>query len=152
MQAREAKHPAATAAGALALALWAIYLLLALKALPDLPYRVQIAGFFGLLACVGVIFKFKYWRGGIILSVLVYLATYVVLIGRMATMVTGSGASLLSAVGFYYTNSWVVTQGTFHERGVLDGVAHLFLEYGMPVLSLVLLIVALMSRRTPNRY
>ena len=152
MQAREARHPAATAAGALALAVWVVYLLLAIKALPDLPYRVQISGFFGLLACLGVLFKIKYWRGGIILSALVYLATYIVLVGRMATMVTGSGASLLSAIGFYYTNSWVVTQGTFYERGALNGVAHVFLEYGMPVLSLVLLIVALMSRRRQQAY
>ena len=152
MQSRQPSHPVATAAGAFAVALWAVYLLLAVKNLPDLPYRVVISGCFGLLACLGVLLRFKYWRAGIIVSVLVYLATYIVLVGRMATMVTGSGASLMSAVGFYYTNSWVVAQGTFQERGAIDGAAHAFLEYGMPVLSVVLLIVALMSRRQRSRY
>ena len=152
MQARHASHPIATAAGAFAVALWAVYLLLAIKALPDLPYRVMISGTFGLLACLGVLLRFKYWRAGIIVSVLVYLATYVVLVGRMATMVTGSGASFLSAVGFYYTNSWVVARGTFHERGAVDGAAHLFLESGMPALTLILLVVALMSRSRRNAY
>ena len=147
MEARGSRHPAATVPGVFALALWAVYLLVALKNLPDLPYRVMISGSFGLLACLTVLFHFRYWRGALVLASVVYLATYAILVGRMTTMATGGGASLLSALSFYYSNSWVVTLGTFHERGLVDGSAQVFLEYGMPVLSVLLIVLVLMSPR-----
>lgn len=147
MDERHAKHPLTTAPGVFALVVWSLYLLLALKNLPDLPQRVMINGFFGLLACLAVVLKSKYWRAAVVLASSVYLVTYVVLVARMAMMVTGGGTSLMSALSFYYTNSWVVAAGTFHERGLVDGAAYAFLEYGMPVLSVVLIIVTLMSRR-----
>lgn len=148
MEAREARHPLATGIGICALALWALYLLLAAKNLPDLPHRVLISGSFGLLACLALLTGFRYWRGAVLLSLAVYLVTYVVLVGRMAMMATGGGASLPAAVSFYYSNAWVVTGATFHERGALDGIAHAFLEYGMPALSLILIVAILMQRRT----
>jgi hypothetical protein len=133
-----------------AVVLWSLYLLLAVKNLPDLPQRVMISGAFGLLACLAVVVSSRYWRGAVVLASSVYLVTYVVLVGRMAMMVTGGGTSLMSALSFYYTNSWVVAAGTFHERGLVAGLAHGFLEYAMPVLSVVLIIVTLMSRRSQN--
>jgi len=133
--------------GAFAVVLWSVYLLLALKNLPDLPQRVMISGAVGLLACVALLVKSRYWRGAVVLASSVYLVTYVVLVARMATMVTGGGTSLLSALSFYYSNSWVVAAGTFHERGPAEGLAYGFLEYGMPVLSVVLIIATLMPRR-----
>ena len=136
MDERHARHPLTTAPG-----------VLALKNLPDLPQRVMINGFFGLLACLALVMQSKYWRAAVVLASSVYLVTYVVLVGRMAMMVTGGGTSLFSALSFYYTNSWVVATGTFHERGPVDGVGYAFLEYGMLVLSVVLIIVILMSRR-----
>ena len=147
MEERHARHPLTTAPGVFAVLLWTVYLLLAVKNLPDLPQRVMISGCFGLLACVGLVFNSKYWRGAVVLASSVYLVTYVVLVGRMVTMVTGGGTSLMSALFFYYGNSWVVTAGTFHERGTVAGVAYGFLEYGMPILSVVLIVVTLMSRR-----
>ena len=146
MQQRQ-KHPLTTVPGVLALVLWTVYLLLALKNLPDLPHRVLISGSFGLLACLAAVGQSRFWRGAVVLASSVYLVTYVVLVARMAMMVTGGGTSLMSALSFYYTNSWVVAAGTFHERGLMEGVAHGFLEYAMPVLSVVLIIVTLMSGR-----
>ena len=147
MEERHAKHPLTTAPGIFALVLWCLYLLLAVKNLPDLPQRVMISGSFGLLACLAMAVQSRYWRGAVVLASSVYLVTYVVLVARMATMVTGGGTSLLSALSFYYSNSWVVAAGTFHERGVVEGLAYGFLEYGMPVLSVILIIATLMSRR-----
>ena len=151
MDDRHARHPLTTAPGVLALVLWFLYLLLALKNLPDLPQRVMINGFFGVLACLALLLRSKSWRAAVVLASSVYLVTYVVLVGRMVTMVTGGGTSLLSALSFYYSNAWVVAAGTFHERGLLAGAAYGFLEYGMPVLSVVLIVVTLMSR-PPRRH
>ena len=151
MEQRRSKHALATLPGALTVALWAVYLLLALRNLPDLPYRVLINGSFGVLACLAALFDLRYWRSVLVLSLAVYLVTYVVLVGRMATMVTAGGTPFLDALSFYYSNSWVVTQGTFHERGMLEGIAYAFLEYAMPVLSVILILVLLASRRPHER-
>jgi hypothetical protein len=152
MDERHGKHPLTTVPGVFALVLWSIYLLLALKNLPDLPHRVLISGSFGLAACLAVVLKFKYWRGVVLLASSVYLVTYAVLVTRMALMVTGGGTSFLSALSFYYANGWVYAAGTFQEKGFVDGLAYGFLEYAMPVLSVILILTTLMSRRSaPQR-
>jgi hypothetical protein len=103
-----------------------------------------IAGFFGLLACLAVIFNFAYWRASVLLASSVYLLLYVIRIVRM-TAIT-KDLSFLSALSFYYKVSWRVTTGAFEEKGLVGGVAHAFLEYAMPVLVVVLISVILISR------
>jgi hypothetical protein len=134
-------------AGIFALALWCIYILLMLASIPDVQYRVMINSFFGLLACVAVVVNFRYWRLSVLLACCVYLVTYVVLIARMTSMMAGSDTPLLSALAFYYTASWAVATGVFVERGAASGLAHGFLEYAMPILVVVLLLLTLMPRR-----
>ena len=134
-------------AGIFALALWCIYVLLMLASIPDVQYRVMINSFFGLLACIAVVVNFRYWRLAVLLACGVYLVTYVVLIARMTGMMAGSDTPLLSALAFYYSASWTVTTGVFIERGAASGLAHGFLEYAMPVLVVVLIVLTLMSRR-----
>jgi hypothetical protein len=147
MNGRYENRALATGPGLLALAVWIVYLLLALSNLPDLPHRVLISGFFGLLACVAVLLNYRHWRVAVLLASCVYLVTYAVLVTRMAMMVTDQGASLVSALSFYYSTSWQVSTGVFQERGFLGGLAHVFLEYLMPLLNIVLIALTLMSRR-----
>ena len=134
-------------AGLFALALWGIYILLMLASIPDVQYRVMINSFFGLLACITIVVNFRQWRLAVLLACGVYLVTYVVLIARMTSMMAGSDTPLLAALAFYYRASWTVTSGVFIERGVANGLAHGFLEYAMPVLVVVLIVVTLASRR-----
>ncbi len=136
-----------TVAGVAAFAVWAVYLLLALASIPDVQYRVMINSFFGLLACIAVVVNFRHWRLAVLLACGVYLVTYVVLIARMTSMMAGADMPLLSALSFYYTASWAVATGVFVERGVAHGLAHGFLEYAMPVLVVVLIVLTLASRR-----
>ena len=136
-----------TVAGIAAFAAWTVYLLLALASIPDVPYRMMINGFFGLLACVAVVVNFRYWRLAVLLASCVYLVVYVVQIARMTSMMAGTDMPLLSALSFYYTASWAVATGVFIERGAASGLAHGFLEYAMPVLAVVLIVLTLMSRR-----
>ena len=140
-----------TAAGIAAFAVWAVYLLLALASIPDVPYRMMINSFFGLLACVAVVVNFRYWRLAVLLACCVYLVVYVVQIARMTSMMAGSDMPLLSALSLYYTASWAVATGVFIERGAASGLANGFLEYAMPLLVVVLIILTQMSRRaTPT--
>lgn len=136
-----------TAAGIAAFAVWAVYLLLALASIPDVQYRVMINSFFGLLACIAVVVNFRQWRFAVLLACGVYVVTYVVLIARMTSMMAGADTPLLSALAFYYSASWTVTTGVFIERGVANALAHGFLEYAMPLLVVVLIILTLTSRR-----
>jgi hypothetical protein len=147
MNPRHEKRALGTGPGLLALAMWLVYLLLALNNLPDLPHRVSINGFFGLLACVAVLLNYRRWRFVVLLASCVYLVTYVVLVTRMATMVTEQGGSISSALLLYYKTSWQVTTGVFQERGFPGGLAHVFLEYIMPVLNVLLIAFTLMLRR-----
>ena len=141
-------HPLASVPGASALAVWSVYLLLALLSIPDVPYRVLINSSFGLLACLAVAFNYRHWRFAVLLASSVYLLVYAIQIIRMANMMLDAGkSSLLSAISFYYIASWQVTSGVFLERGTVAGLMQGFLEYVMPVLSVALIAATVMVRR-----
>ena len=135
--------------GALAVAVWSVYVLLAAFYAPDFRPSVLTIGIFGFLACLAVILNFTYWRLVVILASAVHLSFYVVQVIRMVAMTTGFEIStLLPALSFYYGSSWRVTVGMLQERGVAGGLTHGFLEYAMPVLCLALIALALMSQRS----
>ena len=143
-----ANHPLASAPGVSALAVWSVYLLLALLSIPDVPYRMMINSFFGLLACLAVILDYRHWRYAVLLASSVYVVVYAIQVIRMAGMMLDSEkSSFLSALSFYYSASWNVTTGVFLERGVANALMHGFLEYVMPVLNVALIAAALISRR-----
>jgi hypothetical protein len=133
--------------GILTLAAWFIYLLLALLSIPDVPHRMMINSFFGVLACLAVLINYRHWRFAVLIACCVYLVVYVVQLVRMTGMMAGSDMPLLSALSFYYSASWTVATGVFIERGVVGGVTHVFLEYVMPVLIVALIVVTLLSPR-----
>ena len=137
----------ASAAGMSALVVWALYLLLALASIPDVPYRMMINSFFGLLACLAVILNYRHWRFAVLLASAVYVVVYAIQVIRMAGMMLDpEKSSYLSTLCFYYNASWIVTNGIFLERGIVAGLMHGFLEYVMPVLSVALIAIALMFR------
>lgn len=146
---RTARHPAASALGATALAAWAAYLLLAaFFYAPDYPPSALTIGACGLLAVVAVAVKFAYWRLVVVLASIVYLVFYVVRIFRMVALTSGFELSALpTAASFYYQSSWQVTVAMLQERGVAGSLAHGYIEYAMPILSIELIVLALMSRR-----
>ena len=140
-------HALASVPGISALAVWSVYLLLALVSIPDVPYRMMINSCFGLLACVAVILNYRRWRFAVLLASCVYVVVYAILVVRMAGMTLDPDKTpLLSTLSFYYSASWSVANGIFLERGVAAGLMHGFLEYVMPVLSVALIAVALMFR------
>jgi hypothetical protein len=106
---------------------------------------VLIGGFFGLVACLAVVFNFTYWRSSVLLASTVYLLLYVIRIVRMTAI--AKDLSFLSALSFYYRVSWRVAAGAFEEKGLLGGLTHAFLEYVMPVLVVALISVILISSR-----
>jgi hypothetical protein len=139
----------ATPLGISALAVWSVYLLSGLAAFPDVPHRMLINGFFGLLVVLAVVVNFRHWVAAVIVASLVYLVTYAVLIVRMAgTMSDPDKTSLPAALAAYYGASWLVATGVFIERGTWGGLMHGFLEYAMPLLVLALLLAGLLYRRT----
>jgi hypothetical protein len=141
-------RPLSSVPGVSALAVWSLYLLLALASIPDVPYRMMINSFFGLLACVAVVLNYRRWRFAVVLASCVYLVVYAVQVIRMTGMMASSDmSSLLSALAFYYSASWIVATGVFVERGVAAGLAYGFLEYVMPVLIVALIVVTLISPR-----
>ena len=145
--------PVTSVPGVLTLATWSAYVLLAaFYYYPDILPSVLTTGLCGLLACLAVVLKSAYWRLVAILASCVYLAFYAVRVIRMIAM---SGdfqiSSLLSALGFYYRTSWHVIIGILQERGVAAGMTRGFLEYAMPVLSMVLIVVVFMSWRAQRR-
>ncbi len=144
------RHPLSSAPGALALGTWTIYILCALVVYyPNFLASVLIAGFFGLIACAAVVFGFRYWRATIVVASGAYLLLYAIKVIRM-TAQTPDG-SFLSAVSSYYGFLWQVNMAALQEKGLTGGVPQLFLEYGMPVLAVVLLAAAFMFRpRTPG--
>ena len=106
----------ASVPGISALAVWSVYLLLALISIPDVPYRVLINSFFGLLACLAVVLNYRRWRFAVLLASCVYLLVYAIQVIRMANMMADSEkSSLLSALPFYYSASWNVAAGVFLE-------------------------------------
>jgi hypothetical protein len=140
-----ANHPLASVQGVFALALWSVYLLYAALYYPDVLTSVLIASFFGLVACLAVVFNFRYWRSTVLLASSVYLLLYVIRIVRMTAI--AKDLSFLSAIFFYYTVSWRVATGAFEEKGLVGGLTHAFLEYVMPVLVVALISVILLSSR-----
>lgn len=150
MDEKHGQHPIASVPGALAVAVWSVYVLLAAFFYPpDIPLSVWPIGFSGILACLAVVLNFTYWRLIVILASSVYLSFYATRVIRMVSMTADFDiSSLLSALSFYYSASWQVTAGMLQERGVAGGLTHGFLEYAMPVLSLALIGLALMSRRS----
>jgi len=152
MDEQRSRHAVATVPGALALATWSVYVLLAaFFYYPVLLPSVLTTGLVGLLAGLAVLVNFTRWRLVVILASVVYLAFYAVRVARMVGMVMDAGTpSISSAVSLYYNSLWIVNTGVFLERGTAAGLTHGILEYAMPVLSLALIVVTLMSRR-PQR-
>jgi hypothetical protein len=140
-----AKHPLASVQGVFAFAVWSVYLLYTALYYPDVLTSVLIAGFFGLIACLAVVFNFTYWRSTVLLASSVYLLLYVIRIVRMTAI--AKDLSFLSALSFYYSVSWRVATGAFEEKGLVGGLTHAFLEYVMPVLVVALISVILISWR-----
>ena len=144
-----ARHPASSAPGALALAAWTAYLLLAAYFYaPDYPPSALTIGACVLLAGLAVAVNFAYWRLAVVLASIVYLLFYLVRVLRMVALTSGFELSALpTALAFYYKSSWQVTLGLLQERGAAGSVAHGYIEYAMPLLCVALIILAWMSRR-----
>jgi hypothetical protein len=138
-------HPLASVQGVFAFAVWSVYLLYTALYYPDVLASVLIAAFFGLIACLAVVFNFTYWRSTVLLASSVYLLLYVIRIVRMTAI--AKDLSFLSALSFYYSVSWRVATGAFEEKGLVGGLTHAFLEYVMPVLVVALISVILISSR-----
>jgi hypothetical protein len=138
-------HPLLSAHGVFALALWSVYSLHAALNFPDILTSVLIGAFFGFVACLAIIFDFKYWRSAVLLASSVYLLLYVIRIARMTAI--AKDLSFLSALSFYYSVSWRVATGAFEEKGLVGGLTYAFLEYVMPLLVVALIAVILISSR-----
>jgi hypothetical protein len=138
-------HPLASVQGVFALTLWSVYLLYAALYYPDVLTSVLVAGFFGFVACLAVVFNFTYWRSTVLLASSVYLLLYVIRIVRMTAI--RPDLPFFSALSFYYSVSWRVATGAFEERGLVGGLTHALVEYAMPVLVVALISVILISSR-----
>ena len=143
-------HAIASVPGAAAVAVWIAYVVLAAFFYsPDIPLSVWPIGFFGILACLAVGLNFAYWRFIVILASSVYLLFYATRVFRMISLTPEFGLSTLpSALSFYYGSSWHVTIAMLQERGIAGSLMHGFIEYAMPVLSLILIGLILMFRRS----
>jgi hypothetical protein len=138
-------HPFASVQGMFALALWLVYSLYAALSYPDILTSVLIGAVFGFVACLAVVFNFRYWRSTVLLTSFVYLLLYVIRIVRMTAI--AKDLSFLSALTFYYSVSWRVAAGAFEEKGWVGGLIHVFLEYAMPILVIALILVILIFSR-----
>jgi hypothetical protein len=143
------QHAAKSATGALALAAWVLYALLAaIFYYPDYPASVWPVAGSGILACLAVGLNSRYWRLVVILGSCVYLLFYAVRVGRMVALTSGFEiSSVPTALFFYYLSSWQVTIGMLQERGLAGSLMHGYIEYAMPLLGLVLIVLAWRSRR-----
>jgi hypothetical protein len=139
------KHPLASAQGLFALALWSFYTLYAALQYPDVLPSVLIGAGFGFVACLALVFNFRYWRSTVLLASSVYLLIYGIQVFRMTLI--RPDLPFLSALSFYYSVSWRVTIGAFEEKGMLGGLVHGYLEYVMPVLVVALILVIVTSSR-----
>ena len=101
MSERSGNHPLASAQGVFALALWSFYSLYAGLHYPDILTSVLIGGLFGLVACLAMLFNFRYWRAAVLLASSVYLLLYVIRVLRMTALV--EDRSFLPALSFYYS-------------------------------------------------
>jgi len=144
-----AQHPAKNATGVAALAAWALYVLLAaIFYYPDYPASVWPIAGVGILACLAVAFNSAYWRLAVILASCVYVGFYVTRVMRMVVLTSGFEISLLpSALSLYFKSLWIVTVVMLQEKGIAASLMHGYIEYVMPVLSLVLIVLAWKSRR-----
>jgi hypothetical protein len=142
---RYGNHPLKSAQGVFALALWSVYSLYAALSYPDALTSVLIGAVFGFVACLAVVFNFRYWRSTVLLTSFVYLLLYVIRIVRMTAI--AKDLSFLSALTFYYSVSWRVAAGAFEEKGSMGGLTHAFLEYAMPILVIALILVILIFSR-----
>jgi hypothetical protein len=142
-------HPARTAAGALALAAWSLYILAAaLFYAPDYPASVWPIAGAGILAGLAVGANFGRWRLVVILASCVYLAFYVVRVLRMVALTSGFEiSSLPTAVAFYFKSLVIVTIAMLEERGVAASLMHGYIEYAMPVLSLTLIVLTVIGKK-----
>ena len=147
------QHPAASVAGVLALAAWALYVLAAaVFYAPDYPESVWPIAGAGMLACLAVGFNFAHWRLVVILASCVYVAFYAVRVMRMVVLTSGFEiSSLPSAVCNYFRSLWTVTVAMLQEKGGGASLMHGYIEYAMPLLSLVLIALAELSRRRSTR-
>jgi len=144
-----ARHPAASAPGALALAAWAAYVLLAAFFYAgDYRPSVLTLGLCGVLTCLAVGLNFAYWRLVVVLASIVYLLFYAFRVLSMVALTSGFEISALpSTLAFYFGSSWRVTLGLIQERGVAGGLAHGYFEYAMPILCVALIVLAWMTWR-----
>lgn len=142
-------NPARSTTGALALAAWALYVLLAaVFYYPDYPASVWPIAGAGVLACLAVGLKFAYWRLVVILASCVYVGFYAVRVMRMVVLTSGFEiSSLPSALSFYFKSLWIVTVAMLQEKGIAASLMHGYIEYAMPLLSLALIVLAWKSRR-----
>lgn len=145
------RHPAASVPGGLALAAWALYLLLAAYFyiyIGDYRPSVLTLGLCGFLTCLAVGLNIAYWRLVVVLASIVYLSFYAVRVLSMVALTSGFEVSALpSALAFYYGSSWRVTIGLIEERGLAGSLAHGYFEYAMPVLCVALIVLVWMSWR-----
>jgi hypothetical protein len=139
------KHPLASAQGLFALALWSFYTLYAALQYPDVLPSVLIGAGFGFVACLALVFSFRYWRSTVLLASAVYLLIYGIQVFRMTAI--RPDLPFFSALSFYYSVSWRVAIGAFEEKGMLGGLVHGYLEYVMPVLVVALILVIVTSSR-----
>ena len=145
MSEHDRKHPLASAQGLFALALWSLHSLYVALYYPDVTHSALIAGLFGVLACLALLFNFAYWRATVLLALSVYLLLYVIRIVRMTAI--AEDLSFLSALAFYCSVSWRVVIGAFEEKGIFGSLMNTFAEYVMPVLVVALVSVMLISAR-----
>ena len=138
----------ATVPGVLALAAWTLYVLLNALQLPGVFPSVMVACAFGLLACVAVIANFRYWRAVVLIAATAYVVVYVIRVGGMMMIGADAGRSLASGLVSYYAMLWQITGGTFQEMGAFRGITQVFLDFVMPVLIVVSIVVTLISWRT----
>jgi hypothetical protein len=141
----DGKHPLRSMQGVFALALWSVYSLYAAFHYHEITTSALIAGLFGVLACLALLFNSAYWRATVFLASAVFLLLYVIRLVRMTAI--AKDLSFLSALAFYYSVSWRVAIGAFEEKGFLGGLIHAFVEYAMPVLVVALVAVMLLCSR-----
>lgn len=136
-------HPLASVSGAFALAVWSVYFLYVAFNYDAALASAVIGAVFGLVACLAMILKFRYWRFAVLLASAVYLLLYVIRIVRMTTMT--ADVPFLPALSLYYNMSWAVTTGVSQEKGMVAGLTHAYFEFVMPVLVVAMIAAVLVS-------
>jgi len=78
----------------------------------------------------------------------VYLAIYGIRVARMALAgAEAEKSNVLSGLSYYYGMMPQLTNAAFQEKGVAGAAAHIYLEYFLPVLVVVLLVTTLAGLR-----